>query len=157
MIGTLIRLGVVAIFCIVVYNYFFGDSSEKANSSRIFSGVGTLFHDVKDLVSSERTKFDAGKYNSALDKMGNVIDKLKDHANSTNDQTMQRQIGQLEQKKNQLQNRVQSDQSAGYGDNGTKQPVEQQKEAVNLNQQLEKLMNDAQILVNKAAPQNQNQ
>ena len=152
MLGTVIRLGIVAIFCIVVYNYFFGTSSEKANSAKIFHGVGVLFGDVKDLVSTEKDKFDAGKYNSALDKMSNVIDQLKDHANATSDPAMQNQVHALEQKKDQLKNRVQTDESSGYGANGGKQATDKSKEAADLTHQLETLINETQNLVHKVSP-----
>ena len=40
MIRSLLKLALLAVVCIVIYNYFFGSASEKDQSRRIFKGVG---------------------------------------------------------------------------------------------------------------------
>jgi len=147
MIGSLIRLAVVAIFCLVVYNYFFGTAPEKENSKQIFHGAGVLFSDVKNLVSNEKEKFDAGKYNSALNKMSDVIDKLKSQANSGGDPALQSQVNALDKKRADLQQRVD-----GYNQNTAQQPASKAQEAAALTGELETLLYQAQVLVNKVSP-----
>jgi hypothetical protein len=59
MIRSLLKLGLMAVICIVIYNRFFGTETEKDQSKRIFKGVGNVFTEVRTLVKSEREKFDA--------------------------------------------------------------------------------------------------
>ncbi|MFM2269009.1 MAG: hypothetical protein RL757_2450 [Bacteroidota bacterium] len=84
MFRSIFKVALLVIAGVVCYNYFWGNAAEKEQSHRIFKGVGNVFGEVRDLVRSERKKFDGGKYDAALDKMGGVLDKLKTHNTSTN-------------------------------------------------------------------------
>jgi DNA-binding transcriptional MerR regulator len=150
MIRSLIRLGLLAVVCIVCYNYFFGNTDEKAQSKRIFKGVGSVFSEVRGLVRSERDKFDAGKYDAALGKMQDVIGKLRTHASTTNDANLQKQVAQLEQRKEDLQKQVNAPDA--NSDNRFQKAGDKAKEYANMAKQLESLTNDIQSLVNTVAP-----
>jgi hypothetical protein len=106
MIRSLLKLGLLAVVCIVLYNRFFGTAVEQDQSKRIFKGVGGVFTEVRDLVRMERDKFDAGKYDAALGKMQGVLENLKNHATDTKDAGLKQQIAQLEQRKHTLENQV---------------------------------------------------
>jgi biopolymer transport protein ExbB/TolQ len=77
---SIIRIVIVAIIAILVYNYFFGTAEEKASSEKIFQEFVDLGKSVGDLVKNEKEKFDQGKYDQALEKIGGFIDNLKSKA-----------------------------------------------------------------------------
>ncbi len=152
MIRSLIKLAFIAIICIVVYNRFFGTDTEKEQSQRIFKGVGSVFTEVRGLVSSEKGKFDAGKYDAALDKMQTIIGRLKNHADDKNDSQLNRQIADLERRKAQLQREVDA---APATDSGYQKTPDKVKKYSDMAKQMESLANDIQRLVNKVAPEEQ--
>ncbi len=77
MLRTLIKIGLLLVVGILAYNYFFGNASEKASSQKIINEVKDLGAATWDLLKSEKEKFDDGKYNDALEKMGNLFDDLR--------------------------------------------------------------------------------
>ena len=147
MIRSLFKLALLAIVCIVIYNYFFGSASEKDQSRRIFKGVGGVFTEMRWLVRSEKDKFDAGKYDAALAKMQDVIQRLRSHATETNDPELKRQVAQLEQRKNALEQKV----DAMPSDTGYQKSADKVKQFSDMAKQLESLTNDIQSIVNSQA------
>jgi len=105
MIGKIIRLGLVLVFGILVYNFFLGDPSEKENARKIFGEIKEVGVAVKDLVKSEKQKFDEGKYDEALDKVGNVFQKLKRQAKDIDEKYIDK-IADLEETRLQLEERL---------------------------------------------------
>ena len=152
MIRSLLKLAVIAVICIVVYNRFFGTDTEQEQSKRIFKGVGSVFTEVRGLVSSERDKFDAGKYDAALDKMQTIIGRLKNHADDKNDSQLNRQIADLQRRKAQLQRDVDA---APATDSGYQKTPDKLKKYTDMAKQMESLTNDIQRLVNQVAPNEQ--
>ena len=152
MIRSLLKLAFIAIICIVVYNRFFGTDTEQEQSKRIFKGVGSVFTEVRGLVSSERDKFDAGKYDAALDKMQTIIGRLKNHADDKNDSQLNRQIADLQRRKAQLQRDVDA---APATDSGYQKTPDKLKKYTDMAKQMESLTNDIQRLVNQVAPNEQ--
>ena len=65
---------VVLVVGIVAYNYFLGTEEEQENSRRIIDQVRGLGSSVVNLLYSEKEKFDQGKYDSALEKIGDAIE-----------------------------------------------------------------------------------
>jgi len=53
---------------------------------------------VRNLVKTEKVKFDAGKYDQAIEKVGSAINTIKGTAKATAEQ-----IKQLEEKRNKIQ------------------------------------------------------
>jgi hypothetical protein len=151
MIRSLLKLALLAVVCIVIYNYFFGDVSEKAQSKRIFQGVGSVFKEVKTLVRSERDKFDAGKYDAALSKMQDIIGRLKNHSQTTNDAQMQRQIADLERRKAALEQRI--DNTAQPANTGMQKAADKVREYNELAKQFDSLTNDLQKMIQVVAPE----
>ena len=154
MIRSLLKLGLVAVICIVIYNRFFGTDVEKDQSKRIFKGVGNVFTEVRSLVSSERDKFDAGKYDAGLDKLQGILQNLKNHASDNKDIDLQNQIAQLEKRKKMLENQVDSTETAQANktDKGYQKAGDKVKHYTNMAKQMENLTNDIQKLVKQVAP-----
>jgi hypothetical protein len=151
MIRSLLKLGLMAVICIVIYNRFFGTDTEKDQSKRIFKGVGSVFTEVRTLVKSEREKFDAGKYDAALGKMQGVLENLKNHASDNKDANLQRQIAQLEQRKAALENQVNAT-AQPTTDTGFQKAGDKIKHYTDMAKQMESLTNDLQNLVKQVAP-----
>ena len=72
----LLKILFYVVIIVLVYNYFLGDSAEKDSSQKIFSEVKTVLVSVKDLLGAEKQKFDQGKYDEALEKIKQGIDKI---------------------------------------------------------------------------------
>jgi len=80
MIRSLLKLGFILVLGILIYNYFLGSDTEKETSKKIFGETKNLVVSVGKLLKSEKTKFDAGKYDKALEKIGNVYQSIKEKA-----------------------------------------------------------------------------
>lgn len=105
MIRSLIKIAVVVVVAILVYNYFFGDRAEKEQSRKIFGEMRDVVVSVGQLVKTEKQKFDAGKYDGALDKLGDAYRAIRGQAENLDGKVMQR-LDELERRKAQLQREV---------------------------------------------------
>ena len=117
---SILRLLVIVVLAVVVYNYFFGTPEEKQQSEKIFNEVRDLGRSAWALLKSEKEKFDEGKYDDALDKIGGLITDLKDKAETVKDSGLMDDIAKLERKRDELQrevdmNRVEEYDSGGDG------------------------------------------
>lgn len=111
---SLIKLGLILVAGILVYNFFFGDETEKAQSREIFEKVGDLGRAGINLLKSEKEKFNDGKYDDALDKIGGLFDKVRSKAEDLNDSELLRDISRLEKKRQELKEKVDRDAPEGY-------------------------------------------
>ena len=145
MIKSIIKLGLLLVAGILVYNFFFGEPAEKENAQKIFGEVRDLGVAVKDLLKSEKDKFDAGKYDTALEKVGNMFDKMKTRAEQLKDSKLLDEIAQLEKKRQELTEKL-NDTTEKANDGLQDKGAEAGKE---LNRELEDLMRRADSLVNK--------
>ena len=104
----IIPFGVLLVAFFVGYNYFFGTAAEKQNAQKIVSQVTGLGADVINLLVSEKDKFDEGKYDQALDKIGLAISSLKDLAADAVDggQAWLDKLQDLEQQQDQLEKQL---------------------------------------------------
>lgn len=111
---SLIKLGLLLLAGILVYNYFFGTETEKAQSREIFEKVGDLGRAGLNLLKSEKEKFDDGKYDDALDRIGGLFRQVRDKAEDLNDSELLRDISRLEEKRKELKERVDRNAPDGY-------------------------------------------
>ena len=102
---SILKFAIIAIIGLVSYNYFYGNEVEKARSKKVVEGVKDVFVSVKDLVKSEKEKFDEGKYDSALDKVGGLFKDLKEQTDDISDDLKDR-LANLEEEKELLQERA---------------------------------------------------
>ncbi len=74
---NIIGIVLVLILGILVYNRFWGTPEEQAQAKNTFQTIGKAGKEIGQaiggLVKSEKEKFDAGKYNGIMDKMGNFF------------------------------------------------------------------------------------
>lgn len=149
MIKNLIKLAIVLIIGILIYNYFLGTEAEKETSRKIFKEVKDVAVGVKDLVKSEKEKFDAGKYDDAVDKVGALLGRLKQSAKDFDEKYLDR-IDELEKKRKEL-----SDALSEYENEQPKLDSETSDELVRkeggdtakIKRELEELMKETESLI----------
>ncbi len=105
MIRSLLKLAALLVAGILIYNYFFGTDTEKDNSRKIFGQVRDVVVSVGQLVKTEKTKFDSGKYDAALEKLGGVYKAVRSQAQHL-DASMIKRLDELEQRKATLQQQL---------------------------------------------------
>ncbi|WP_373548823.1 hypothetical protein [Haliscomenobacter sp.] len=120
---SLIKLGLILVVAILGYNYFFGDPQEKAQSKEIFKKVGELGKASWSLLKSEKAKLDDGKYDTAIDKIGNVYDDLRSRARSSNDRESLQRLSELEQERLDLEQRIAEIDAEKDRQAGSKRPL----------------------------------
>jgi len=102
MIRSLLKLAALLIAGILVYNYFFGTNEEQENSRKVFGQIRGVVTSVGQLVRSEKDKFDAGKYDAALDKLGGVYKAVRTQAQHVDEKVIKR-LDELENRKEDLE------------------------------------------------------
>jgi hypothetical protein len=114
MIRSLLKLAVVLVLAILVYNYFFGTTEEKAQSKEIFGEVRDLGKAAWGLLKTERQKFNDGKYDEAVDKVGGLLNTMKDRAERLEDSDLINKIDKLERKRKAIERQLQEDTPENY-------------------------------------------
>ncbi len=144
MIRTLIKFGFLLVVGLLVYNFFLGTPEEKQQSQRVFDKGKEVLVSVGDLLKSEKEKFDAGKYDTALDKIGDVFDDLKQKAKDFENEDYLGRLEDLENKREELQEELREidqnvqDEFTSKGD---------ERKAEDLKIEIDRLMDNAKNLV----------
>lgn len=102
MFRFLFKLAFIAIAAILAYNYFFGTSTEKEDSRKVFGQLRGVVVSVADLVKAEKAKFDAGKYDAALQKLGGAYRAIREQAQHVDGKLLKR-LDDLESRKAALE------------------------------------------------------
>jgi glutaredoxin 2 len=105
MIRSAIKIILVLVAGVLIYNFFYGTDEEREQSKRIvgeFKEVGVA---VKDLLQSEKEKLDEGKYDDALDKMGNLFEKVRNGVEKLDPDAIS-SLNRLERKRRELEEEV---------------------------------------------------
>lgn len=105
MIRHVLKLGFLLLVGILGYNFFFGSVSEKENSRKIFGQVKEVAVSIKDLAKNEKAKFNAGKYDKALQKLGGAYKGLRERLGNV-DKKLLKKIDELDERKSKLQQEV---------------------------------------------------
>ncbi len=142
MIKNLIRLAVLVVVVLIAYNYFFGNQEEKETAQNIVNEFVDLGKSVGDLIKTEKEKFDAGKYDEALDKIGNFIDGLK--AKAKDSKEVLDHISALEEKKRALEEQLTTKSPTSSGPDNYDQQA-----ALDLEREIEELMGETKKVVNE--------
>lgn len=117
---SIIKLGLLLVAGILVYNYFLGTPEEKQQSKEIFHKGKELTKSAISLLKSEKNKFDEGKYDGALDKLGNLFGKLKQNAEDIQDSKLLDRLAELEGKRKALEEHLSDSEVQEYSDEGAK-------------------------------------
>ena len=150
MIGFLLKITVLIVFGLLAYNYFFGTDEEKTQSSKVFSQVKEVAVSVGELAKSEKGKFDAGKYDKALEKLGNAYKAAREGAQDLDAGVLKR-VGELEKRKEGLSKEIASiekaEQTEKKGQSAEAQAAEQKLRKEKLHREMEQLITDSNILL----------
>jgi predicted nucleic acid-binding Zn-ribbon protein len=141
MIKSALKLLAVLVIGILIYNLFLGTDEEKQGAKRIVGEVKDVGVAVKDLLKSEKEKFDKGKYDKAVDKIGSILSNLKRNAKDFDEKYLQR-IEELERKRKQLKEELDavSDTTGMSGETTETKSI--REDSKKLMQELESLMKD---------------
>lgn len=104
MIKNLIKIGLLLVAGILVYNYFYGTDEEREQSRQFFQEVKELGAAAWSLLKSEKAKLDEGKYDEALSNIGDLFEALRAQAEAGG-QAVER-IGELERERRALEDRL---------------------------------------------------
>lgn len=117
MIRSLFKLALLLVIGVLIYNYFFGTVEEKEQSKAVFRKVYDLGRDAYMVLRSEKEKFDAGKYDDAIDKVGGLLANLKDQAERAQDSGALERIAELEQQRRSIEAELRdNEQPQSYSD-----------------------------------------
>ncbi len=170
MIRLLIKIGLLLVVGILVYNRFFGTDTEKEQAKEIFRKTGDLLGDTWSLLRSEKEKLDAGKYDRALEQLGQAYQSLRQGAKYL-DENVLRRLGELERHKASLERQLSELEAAEQALRNTPPPVpkkgqkstaaddtaarkaELERQRQSLMKELEQLMRDSEALVKQAQQQ----
>jgi len=150
MIGFLIKIALFAVIGILGYNYFFGTSEEKAQSSKVFGQVKEVAVSVGELAKSEKEKYDAGKYDAALDKLAGAYKKAREGAQKI-DKSLLKRIGELETRRAGLEKEIASIEKTEHTELSEAEAKQQTKRKEKLQQELEELIADSDAVLNQTA------
>ncbi len=154
MIRSLIKLGLLLLAGILVYNYFFGTTEEKTQSKEVFKKTGDALGAAWNLLKSEKEKFDSGKYDKVLDQLGNAYKAIRDQAKNVDEKVLKR-LDDLERRKSALEQELgaiesgERASSTGNGDAAAKS-ADQQRRKESLQRQLDSLIRDTDSLLKDA-------
>ena len=145
MIKSLLRLVVFVVIAIVVYNFFMGTSTEKDSSKKVVKELKDVGAAVKDLLKSEKTKFEGGKYDEVLGNIGDVFNKLKGKAQDIDEKYLDR-IARLDEKRKELEGRLEST-DVDAARMGSSVQVNNTPEQKKLKKELRSLLDDTENLM----------
>lgn len=164
MVKTLIKLGLLLVVGILIYNFVFGNQEEKEQSKEVFKKTGSVLSSTWDLLKSERNKFDAGKYDQALDKLGGAYRAIREQAEHIDKKVLNR-LDDLEKRKAQLEKELDGIETedaalvpapapkkgvAKVPEQQSSQNTDQQRRKEQLMRELDKLMSDTDQLLKQA-------
>ena len=145
---TLIKLGLLLVVGVIIYNYFFGTVEERAQSTTVIhtateagKAVWSFGKEAFGLLRNEKKKFDDGKYNEAVDNVGNLYDKLRGHAKTIEDnKDLIARLDRLERERRKLETKI--DQPASFNGTERQRQTEIKSEWDQLMQETEDLVQD---------------
>ncbi|MEO1516417.1 MAG: hypothetical protein AAFV95_15440 [Bacteroidota bacterium] len=145
MIKSIIRIGLVLMVGLLAYNLYLGTPEEQENSKRIINEIKDVGRSVGKLIKDEKAKFDDGKYDNALERIGNVFKDLRGKVQDNGD--LMDRIKKLEDKKDELKDKIKE--SAEQGQEST------QEESKAMLEELERLTKETENLVEEVQEQEQ--
>ncbi|MBK8969760.1 MAG: hypothetical protein R3D58_02175 [Saprospiraceae bacterium] len=153
MIRSLIKLGLLLLAGILVYNYFFGTTEEKAQSKEVFKKTGDALGAAWNLLKSEKQKFDAGKYDKVLDQLGSAYKAIRDQAKNVDEKVLRR-LDELERRKSALEQELgaieSGEKESATGNGAAAKSADQQRRKESLQRQLDSLIRDTDALLKDA-------
>lgn len=122
----ILSLAVMVIIGVLIYNSFYGTEEEKQEVQEITSELKDVGSMIKDLLKSEKEKFDSGKYDDIVDKLKALAETAKDAGRDFSDN-----LEKIEEKKKllEVEERKQIDMPQEY-DTNREQEIKQELETL---------------------------
>lgn len=136
MIGKLISLVFFFVVGWVVYTQFFGTEQEQEMGQEVISNAKETVKGIFSIMQHESGKIKEGTYDDSIEKLGSLLDKLREQAK---DEGQQQELQQLAEETMRLKKEVER---AKEGIDGMNVDEEKTKE------DLQKLTKNIQTLVN---------
>jgi hypothetical protein len=102
MIKNILKLALLVIIGLLVYNYFFGDAEEKATSKKVFNEVKEVGVAIKDFVKDEHQRIKDGKFDKVLNKLEGAYEKVERKVSKL-DPEMLDEFSKLKKRKRELE------------------------------------------------------
>ena len=99
---TLITLALLLVVGLLAYNYFYGTVSEREQSERIVAKARDLGSEAWDLLQSEQSKLQSGKYDDALDRLEKLYAELEAEAGKLGNRDFGRELDKLTRRRTEL-------------------------------------------------------
>jgi nucleoside-triphosphatase THEP1 len=148
---SLIKIGLLLLVGILVYNYFFGTLEEKETSTKIFHQIKELSTASWSLLKSEKAKLDQGKYDTALNKLENIYSDLRNHARTNNDNVSLDRIRELDLQRQELEQRMQELEAVKkrlpLGSKSSSRAAEAASEEQDLKKDMKSLLSETETLM----------
>ncbi|MBI1223662.1 MAG: hypothetical protein GC192_00370 [Bacteroidetes bacterium] len=141
MIKSVLKLLAILVIGILIYNLFLGTDEEKQGAKRIVGEMKDVGVAVGDLLKSEKEKFDKGKYDKAVDKVGSVLSSLRDKAKDF-DKKYTKRLDELERKRKELKDQIDAVSDTAGTNGETSQTKSIKQDSKELLQELESLMKE---------------
>lgn len=141
MIKNALKLLAILVVGILIYNLFLGTDEEKQGAKKIVGEVKDVGVAVKDLLKSEKEKFDKGKYDKAIDKIGNMLTDLRRNAKEFDEKYIDR-IEDLERKRRQLKDELDAIEDATGNSDETAETKSIKEDSKQLMRELDALMKE---------------
>lgn len=152
MIRSIIKLGVVLVVGILVYNFFFGTEMEKESSRKVFTEIKEVGVAVRDLLKSEKDKFDEGKYDDALTKIENAFGNLRSKAREIEDSDLLDRLAKLDRERERLQEQFQRkthDVPSEFNEKGEKVHEISERDKKKMQRELDELLKETETVLNE--------
>lgn len=141
MIKNTLKLLAILVVGILIYNLFLGTDEEKQGAKKIVGEVKDVGVAVKDLLKSEKEKFDKGKYDKAIDKIGNMLTDLRRNAKEFDEKYIDR-IEDLERKRQQLKDELDAIEDGNGNSDETAETKSIKEDSKQLMRELDALMKE---------------
>ncbi len=81
---TIIKLLIIAILALILYNYFYGDETERETSAQVVDNARQLGQSLWDMIRVEKDRFSDGKHQEIVDNIGSTIGFVRDNRDAMN-------------------------------------------------------------------------
>jgi hypothetical protein len=126
LVRKIVSLAICLAALIVGYNYFWGNKEEQQNAKDIIAQVKGLTGSVVDLLSTEKDKYENGKYDNALVKVKETFAIIRDKATAMGESGSEilDKLGALEQHEQDLRKKLATldGSESAAADNGSDSP-----------------------------------
>ncbi len=143
MVKILFRLLLIIVAGVLIYNFFLGTDAEKENAKDVVEEFKDVGRAVKDLLTKEKEKLDNGKYDDALNQVGNLFNNIKNAVKPEDTKSLD-ELANLEDRRKGIEQELEDIENKPTADS-----VEQEEKKRKLNIDLKKLIEDTERFLNK--------